>query len=378
MVFIATLLLSAAGDAPRVFVLDPQELANGKDAGVVATTRGSMARHELLQKAEAALDEGPWSVVEKPFTPPSGDRHDYMSVGPYWWPNPETEDGLPYIRKDGVVNPERNDYDSAPMAKMVRAVETLAAAYWYTGEERFARHAALVLRVWFLFDTTRMNPNLQYGQAIPGRCEGRGIGIIDTTSLIGLTDAVGLLESSEAWEGADQAELEDWFSDYLDWLLESKHGRDEAATKNNHGTWYDAQVMAYALFCGREDVAERIARTSAKARIDKQIEADGRQPHELARTKSFGYSIYNLKGMFAMAALAEHVGAELWHYEGKDGGSIRKALDWLAETALGGEPWPYEQIGGVKPEALIPLLERAADAYDEPRYAALAREMGGE
>jgi hypothetical protein len=200
--------------------------------------------------------------------------------------------------------------------------------------------------------------------------------LIDTTSFIGLIDAVGMLADSDAWTDENQKELQRWFAEFLDWMVESRYGRDEAATKNNHGTWYDAQVASYALFVGRDDVARRILREAAEKRIARQIEPDGRQPRELARTKSFSYSVMNLKGMFTLAALGERVDVDLWNYQ-TDGRSVHKALDWLAAFASGEKKWEYEQIGGVKPKGLYPLLRRAAIAYDERSYEKRIRDIPG-
>lgn len=368
-------ILSAAEQQPRVFVLNPATLATVKSQVAAGDERRMPALEQLRREANAALDVGPFSVVDGGVLPPSGDPHDYMSVGPYWWPDPKKEDGLPYIRRDGRVNPEYHEHDTTPRGKMCSAVETLALAYYFTGHEPYAEHAAKLLRVWFLDEDTRMNPNLQFGQAIPGRCTGRGIGIIETLHFISVVDAVGMLAGSNAWTEADQQALEAWFAEYLDWLLESRYGRDEAATKNNHGTWYDAQVASFALFVGRDDVARRVLSEAAEKRIARQIEPDGRQPHELARTKSFSYSVMNLRGMFTLAALGGRVGVDLWNFETDDGRSIRKAIDWLAPFASGQTKWQHEQISGLHPEALYPLLRWAAVAYEEPEYEELIKQI---
>ena len=63
------------------------------------------AYQKLMADAKNALDAKPTSVVEKNRTAASGDKHDYLSLAPYWWPDPDKEDGLPWIRRDGEVNP---------------------------------------------------------------------------------------------------------------------------------------------------------------------------------------------------------------------------------------------------------------------------------
>jgi hypothetical protein len=164
------------------------------------------AREALVKQADQALRTPPSSVMDKKAKPPSGDKHDYMSVGPYWWPDPSKPDGLPYIRKDGETNPARVDdqTDNATFKKLLSAVPTLALAYRETGREEYAAHAAKLLRVWFLDPATKMNPNLNYGQAIPGRMDGRGIGIIDTAGMLEVMQALPWLEKSSAWTIADR------------------------------------------------------------------------------------------------------------------------------------------------------------------------------
>jgi hypothetical protein len=351
-----------------VFALDAEAVAAVKTRVAAVDARLAPAMDRLRAEADAALARGPFSVTFTGPLPPSGDRRDYMSVGPYWWPDPAKEDGLPYIRRDGEVNPEYYEHDTAPCREMCSSVETLALAYYLTGHEPYAGRAAELLRAWFLSAETRMNSHLEFGQAIPGRCTGRGIGLIDTCGFIKVVDAAGMLAGSDAWTDEDQKALASWFGKFLDWMLDSRYGRDEAAAGNNHGTWYDAQAASYALFVGRDDVARRILGEAAEKRIARQIEPDGRQPHELARTKSFSYSVMNLQGMFTLAALGERVGVELWHFESGDGRSIRKAVDWLAAYADGTAEWKNEQIGGVEPELLYPLLRRAALEYGEPGY----------
>lgn len=276
------------------------------------------------------------------------------------------------VRRDGKRNPEiRKISDRDGLGGLISNVETLAFGFYFLGDEPYAARAALLLRTWFLDPATRMNPHLEYGQAIPGVNQGRGIGIIETSGLVRLVDAVGLLEGSKAWTAADQQGLVAWFEAYLRWLRESRHGRDEAATTNNHGTHYDAQVASFALFTGQRSLAAAVLSETRQKRIAAHIQPDGRQPRELERTRAWSYSVMNLGGFFSLAALGERSGVDLWHYETPDGRSIRKALDWLLPFAQG-EAWPYRQITPWSPKDLAPLLREAAVQYREPRYAALA------
>jgi hypothetical protein len=372
--FLAVLALPSVADppVPRLFQSDGRDLARVKQRLADGDKQVAAAVNQLRAQADKELKTEPLTVVNKPKAPPSGDKHDYVSMAPYFWPDPNKPDGLPYIRKDGKVNPERDKYDAPLLGKMSRAVSTLALAYYLTGEEKYAEHAALLLRTWFLDEKTRMNPNLNFGQFVPGVNEGRGNGIIDTVGLLPVIDAVGMLEASKAWTKADQAGMQTWFAEYGKWLRNSKVGKEEAAATNNHGTWYEVQVATYALFAGeKEETVKALLEECKTKRIARQIEPDGKQPLELKRTKAFDYSVVNLRGLFALATLGERVGVDLWHYETKDGRSIRKALDWLAPYAVGEKEWTYEQITQLKGTSLAPLLRRAAVAYKDENYEKL-------
>jgi hypothetical protein len=236
----------------------------------------------------------PVSVMDKTISPPSGNKHDYMSQAPYFWYDSSKPNGLPYMRRDGQRNPEIYKItDRTYLGNLDNATRTLALAYYITGDEKYAAKASTLLQHWFLDEDSKMNPHLEYGQGIPGINTGRGIGIIETVSLTGIVDAIGLLPESKSWTLNDQKGLQDWFAKYLDWLLNSKYGKDEAAAKNNHGTWYNVQVVDFALFTGDNQKAKELAE-DAKKRIDNQIAGDGKMQLELDRTNGLGYSSMNL------------------------------------------------------------------------------------
>jgi hypothetical protein len=362
--------------APRVFLLDAKKLQTTKQRIHDGDKSLAAAMNKLEGEAQKALTGGTFSVVTKEATPPSGDKHDYMSQAPYFWPDPKTSNHLPYIRRDGERNPEINKFpDHQSMDKMIAAVETLALAYYFKADESYAAKAAQVLRAWFLDPPTRMNPNLQYAQAIHGVNTGRGIGLIETRGLTRVVDAVGLLAGSKAWTAADQRGVEEWFSKFLQWMLESKNGRDESAAKNNHGTYYDLQVTSFALLLGKRDFATQVLETAKAKRIATQIEPDGRQPLELVRTKAWSYSVGNLDGLMLLATLGERVGVDLWSYRTSDGRSIRRALAYLVPFAFGEKKWADQQIGEWQPQIMFPLIRRGAIKYKDDPYRNLMTKL---
>ncbi len=355
--------------SPRVFILDGKKLAETKQKVEANDEKLAPAVARLEKEAQQALTGDNFSVVTKTITPPSGDKHDYMSQAPYFWPDPTKSNGLPYIRRDGERNPEINKIsDHRSMDQMIGAVRVLSLAYFLKGDERYATKARQLLRVWFIEPATRMNPNLQYGQGIPGITTGRGIGLIETRNLTDVVDSVGLLAGAKVWTKEDQRGVERWYEEFLQWMLSSKNGRDEAAAKNNHGTYYDVQVTSFALFLGKKDLAKQTVENAKLKRIAVQVEPDGRQPLELARTRAWSYSNGNLDGLMLLARLAENVDVDLWSYQTRDGRSIRRALDYLYPFAVGDQKWTYQQLGEWPPQTLFPLMRRAAPHFEDRNF----------
>jgi hypothetical protein len=369
--------LARRAERPESLLLDPAYLHDVRVRGERGDAAIRTAVAALESEARKALAIAPMSVMDKAVTPPSGDKHDYVSQAPYWWPDPTKPDGKPYIRKDGERNPEINAItDRDNLGRLGDAVTTLALAYAYTGREEYATHAARLTRAWFVDPATRMNPHLRYGQYVPGINEGRGIGIIETRNLPELLDAILLISSSPAWTKGDEGGLQAWMRAYLAWLIDSPHGREEAKNGNNHETWYDVQVASLALYTGQADVARRTIE-GAKARIAAQFEPDGRQPRELERTRSWHYSQFNLVAFMDLATLGTRVGVDLWTYRTADGRSIRQGVDYLVPYAIGERKWPFDQITPFTPGSMPEILRRAAVAWHQPKYAALANRIGG-
>jgi hypothetical protein len=373
-IFLSTWPMCGRAERPY-FGAEPGALEKAKQAIAAGDPVLVGALKKLKQDAEKALLVAPASVTEKKKLPPSGDAHDYMSLAPYFWPDPAKPAGLPYLRKDGEVNPESRELaanDTLRIRALGTTVETLALAYFFTGEEKYAAQAAQHLRGWFLAPATRMNPNLKFAQAVLGVNDGRGTGIIEARGLADAADAAILLLGSKAWTKDDQTAVERWGDQYYEWLLRSKNGQDERAAKNNHGTWYDVQAVHWALVLNRTEEAKGILAQAGMTRIDVQIEPDGRQPLELSRTASFSYSCFNLRALSDLALLGRHAGVDLWAYRSKDGRSLRVALDYLSPY-LGKQPkpWPGQQIHASSPDEVMPVLRRAAHATGGATYEEL-------
>jgi hypothetical protein len=333
------------------------------------------AYRALLARADAALNGGTYTVTAKGVAPPSGDRHDYWSIGPYWWPDPDHPNG-PYVRRDGHINPGRDsaDFDTTRLTQMSTAVESLALAYYFTGDRRYAQKASTLLRVWFLDPATRMNPNANFAQGVPGRTPGRAEGVLDTYRLLPVVEAIGLLAPSATLGMQEQAGLEKWFGDYTQWMATSTNGKAEHAATNNHGLWYLYQFAEYALFARRADLA-RAAIAEARERIPREIEQDGKLPLELKRTRALHYSVFALQALAGAADLGRCFGSDLWRFESPDGRGMHKAIDFIAAYVGRESQFPYPELNPGETVENLDLLSDASQAYRDPNLGRKAAEL---
>lgn len=304
---------------------------------------------QLIQKADSLLTVKPFSVVHKTGIPPSKSKHDYMSIGPYWWPNPNTENGLPYIRKDGEINPEtRNNFtDYVEKNNFISAIKILTKAYFYTDEQKYADKGLQLINTWFLEDTTKMNPNVNFGQYVPGKSEGRCFGIIEFGGITAVLQFLELAKANNLLDKKIEEGMFNWFTEYSHWLKNSKLGKEEATRENNHAVHYDTQLLNILLYLDRIEEVKEYLSTTTKARIFQQIEPDGSQPRELARTKSYSYTVMNLSGFLELAELGKKVGVHLWEVESEDGRSIKKAYQYMLPYLTKEKKWEYQQIADI-------------------------------
>lgn len=352
LILIVFLLLSydstkAAGPLPgkpSLIVLDIKALERNKAAINNKDKDAWQAYKQLIKDADKALQFGPVSVMEKTNLPPSGDKHDYMSLAPYFWYDSSKPNGLPYLRRDGQTNPEVRQYkDKEYQPKLCEYVQTLALAYYFSENEMYAKHAAELVRVWFLDTATRMNPNLNFGQSIKGKNDGRGAGLIDTRHYVKLVDGINLLKGSKNWKQADEDGMKKWFAEFLNWMQTSKNGKDEMDAKNNHGAWYDAQRLALALFIDSTNLAKQIIHHAA-GRLDYQLDDNGFFPKEMERTISLHYTAFVMNAFFNIAQMADKVGINFWKLTTPSGKSLQKAFTVLKPYLADEKDWPGQQI----------------------------------
>jgi len=335
-----------------------------------------VALKNLRAAADAALVHAPYAVTQKEIVPPSGDKHDYLSFSRYWWPDPNKADGLPYIRKDGVVNRKLiANGDRVRLGEFRNDVQALGLAGYILKEPRYTKHAAKMVRTWFLDEETRMNPNLNFGQGVPGKAHGRGPGIIDTRGFMLVLDAVELFDE-ENWSAEDQSKLQKWCDDYQQWLNDNPLGQHEQKAKNNHGSWYAAQRARYALFAGKKDLAKEIVE-QAKQRIEKQFASNGDQAEELKRTRSLHYCLFNITALSRVARVGDKVGVNLWEHEPEHGCSLKKAIDVLLPYITKEAEWKHPQIAKFSlSHSSHTTMRLFAKHFDDDRYLEAVEKAG--
>ena len=324
----------------------------------------------LQRQADKALQRPLMSVTDKTLTPPGGSKHDYLSLSAYWWPDSSKADGLPWVQRDGEVNPasKNEQSDGVRLAAFTADVQALTLAWYFSGEQRYADKAMAQLRHWFIAPQTRMNPNLRFAQGVPGIAPGRSSGILDGRYFATrIVDSLLMLRHAPGWQASDEQAIQQWMSDYLHWLQSSKNGKKEAQAKNNHGNWYAVQVAGIAWYLQRPEVIKQMV-ALAQSKLAYQVAADGTQPKELARTRSFHYSWFNLQALTALAELAAKADAgDLWRYQNAQQAGILRALDFMAPFSDDQKQWPYKSMDRVSVR-IIPLLSLADNRLQDDRY----------
>jgi hypothetical protein len=359
-------------DMIRLNCLKLESLSQAKEAIARQEAHVLKAYEELLRQAAPFLSVDRYSVVDKRVTPPSGDKHDLMTFSGYAWPDPANFDAV-WRARDGVVNPlkDTNDFDTARLNAFSFAIETLALAYFFTKDEKWVGKAIDLIRAWFKHPETRMNPNADYAGVIPGRTD-KPASVVTLTKFLRVVDSIGLLKSSQVWTDDDEQAVMKWFKDLLEWL-QGEVGRKETRYKNNRGLWYDCQVACYAFFVGKDELA-RSAIESSKPRME-EIDSDGSQGVEIRRTKGFIYSWFTLHAWMSLASVGKQLGIDLWNYKNSKGGSILKAMDFLAPYADPKNHWPFPTIVEVDPVDLYPFLANAYDVTREQKYLNWIRQI---
>jgi hypothetical protein len=342
--------------------------AHAADGAAMINIR-ELDRDRDIKAADKALGDQPITVTASHSKLSTGGEHDFFSQGDYWWPDPANPTG-PYKQRDGETNPDNFVEHRHAMIRFSIDAAALTSAWRITGEQKYANAAMNHLRAWFVDEKTRMNPNLQYAQAIVGVSPGRSIGVIDTVHLIEVARSAYLLEKAGVLKGADLDGVRKWFTDYLTWMTTSKNGTGERDAANNHGTCWVEQVAAFAQFTGDEQKMEFCRNRFKEVLLPNQLAADGSFPKELARTKPYGYSIFNADAMATCCWILSTKDDNLWEFTLPDGRNMKQAVEYihpfikdksswkLKSDVMFWEFWPVRS----------PVLLFGGLAYKEPKF----------
>lgn len=329
-------------------------------------------RQRILLAADVALAQAPVTITAFSSPRSSGGAHDFYSEGDYWWPDP-AHPGGPYIQRDGLTNPDNFVAHRRALVGFSVQMPALVAACKISGEPRYAQHAAAHLRAWFIDPATRLNPNLQYAQAISGRTTGRGIGIIDTVHLVEVARAIEVLQASDVLSAEERGQIKRWFTDYLQWLTTSKNGQEERDAKNNHGSCWLLQVAAFAHLTGDQQLLAYARERFKTVLLPTQLATDGSLPLELKRTKPYGYALFDLEALAALCQVLSTPEDNLWTYATPDGRSMAKAVAWMVPYIRDKGKWPlppdvmYDKQWPMRQTSLL----FAGRALGKPDYLAL-------
>jgi hypothetical protein len=331
-----------------------------------------LERSRVIAAANLYLTMPPLTITASRAARSAGGLHDFFSEGDYWWPDPAHPDG-PYIRRDGESNPANFADHRRALVRFSVEVPALAAAWKLTSDDRYAAHARRHLRAWFVDPATRMTPSLEYSQAIHGIATGRGTGIIDTVHLVEVARAIEVLRKGGALPDGELQPIRAWFTEYIRWMTTHPYGVEERDAKNNHGTCWVMQVAAFASVTDDEAQKEMCRVRFKSVLLPTQMAADGSFPLELARTKPYGYSLFNLDAMTTICQILSTPSDNLWSYQLPDGRGMRKALEFMVPFIKDKTRWPHPrdvQYHDEWPMRHASLLFGSI-ALDQPPYLAL-------
>ena len=299
-------------------------------------------RARILAHADQYLREQPITLTAYHSDRSAGGLHDYFSEADYFWPDPAHPDG-PYLNRDGESNPGNFNDHRLALIRLSVQMPALTAAWKITRKRLYADHAAAHLLAWFVTAATRMNANLQYAQAIHGRTTGRNFGIIDTLHLVEVARAATVLFASGALSPGQRMQVLAWFRDYLGWLTTSDHGRQERDTKNNHSTTWLMQAAEFARMVGDESVLAQCRKRLREVIVPGQVARDGSLPLELARTKPYSYSLFDMDALATCCQILSTPQEDLWKFQTTDGRGVAGAIAFMVPFIRNKALWPYRK-----------------------------------
>jgi len=299
----------------------------------------STDRERILRTADLYLPIPPETITSHPSERNPGGPHDYFSEGDYYWRNPADPDA-PCIHRDGYSNPDNFQGHRKAMVALSVQVPALTAAWILCGDRRYAEHAVDHLLAWFVRPETRMNPHLEYSQGVHGVTKGSSWGVIDSLHLTEVARAASFLLDAFMISKEAQA-VRDWFASYLHWMKTSENGAKERAAANNHATAWALQASEFARLIDDEETRRNIRKWYRTVFLPNQMGLDGGFPRELARTKPYNYSIFNMDVMATLCQSLRTPQENLFDFTLEDGRGACKAMEFLYPFLADKSKWSY-------------------------------------
>jgi hypothetical protein len=312
--------------------------AIGFAQGNIKQQASAVLKQQVLTEAAWAMKQSPVTVTAESSPKSAGGKHDFFSEADYFWPNPANPDG-PYINRDGETNPNNFVAHRKAMIRFSQIIGALASAYQLTGDEKYVKQAVIHLKAWFVDPETLMNPNLSFAQAVKGSSTGRSWGIIDTIHFMEVAQGVLVMQKAKSFDQQSLKSIKQWFADYILWLDTSKNGVAEKLSKNNHSACWVMQVASFAKLCNDQPMLDSLRLRYKNVLLPLQMATDGSFPLELARTKAYGYSIFNLDAMTMICQILSTPKDNLWKFETADGKSIYKGITYLYPFVADKNKW---------------------------------------
>lgn len=316
----------------------------------------SQAYRQIISLAKLRLKNGAVAVTNKQ-TSISGNWHEYESLSIYWWPNPKNPDG-PYIAKDGELNPEYKQYDYPRLLQLVENLRDCSKAFYLTGDLTYYGFFCHQLDTWFIDEATRMQPDFNYCQFIPGRNGNRGNpqGMIDAYNFNEVLESIRLVHSQLSIGRKRMKALKAWFIDFAKWMQISEYGQTASHFNNNQGVAYDITLYNICLFTGKKSVRRQVLDNFFEKRIQAQIDEEGKMVEELKRTRAYNYSIFNLTHYIDFCILVKSDGKRLPE------GILTKteqSISYLGRFTDQPAAFPYKETGDWKQMGTRLAEERA-------------------
>lgn len=343
------------------------------------STEDKMTHEVLAHWSTTEIQHADVFLLNQPITPTSsycerseGGVHDFFSEGDYWWPD-EKDTSAPYIRKDGLSNPNVFSDHRHALVDLSEQVATLSSAWLITEEQKYIDKVQEHLTAWFVDTATMMSPHMLYAQAIYGRYSGRGIGLIDAYHFVEIVRAIDILEAKGALDIVVISDVKAWFSTFLSWMMTHPYGVKEMNTKNNHATCWLATAASIAVLTDNDQLTAFCRQRFKEVLLPSQMATDGSFPLELDRTKPYAYSLFNIDAFANVAQILSSEEDNLWAYETTDGKSLKKGLAYIYPFIKDKELWmlpPDINIWDNWPACHSSLLF-AAFAFDNEDYLQL-------